>query len=253
MVVYLDLVMLLNFTVDLLLLLGANRMSGLGWGLGRCIRGAAIGGIYGGACVLPGFHFLGNGIWRIVFLILVGLAAFGANRTAMGRTAVFLILSMALGGIGNELGGGSLGLVVCGVVLWLMCRVGFHRMPEGKYIPSELFWKGRSVTLYALHDTGNLLRDPMTGERVLVCGADVGEELLGIPRSAFRNPVGSMEMIPGSRLIPYHTVGQPKGMLLALRPDKAVIGGSVQTPLIAFAPDEISKGKVYRMLIGGIM
>ena len=77
MAVYLDLVMVLNFLVDFLLFLGTNRLSGFpaeGW---RCAGASLLGAVYSGACLLPGFRFLGNLLWRCVSLGLMGILAFG--------------------------------------------------------------------------------------------------------------------------------------------------------------------------------
>ncbi len=78
----------------------------------------------------------------------------------------------------------------------------------------------RQMQLIALRDTGNTLRDPLTGEQVLVAGADVGEKLLGLTAQQLRNPVETVAQstLRGLRLIPYRGVGQPGGMLLAVRP-----------------------------------
>ena len=51
MEVYLDVLMLLNFMVDLLLMVGTNRLSGHSPGCKRALPAAAMGGIYGGACL----------------------------------------------------------------------------------------------------------------------------------------------------------------------------------------------------------
>ena len=253
--VYLDLVFLLNGVVDYLLLVGTNRLGGFRYGWGRCALAALLGGVYGAACVLPAFRFLGNGVWRIVFLLLIGSAAFGWNRSALRRFPVFVILSMALGGLASGTAMDGLGSVCLGGgLLWLLCRMGFaDGGQKQEFLPAELTWNDRSIKLLALRDTGNTLRDPMTGEQVLVCGADVGEELLGIPRSWFRDPVETVAKggIPGLRLIPYHSVGNSHGMMPALRLNRAVIGKVQSRPLVAFAPEEISKGQVYRMLTGG--
>ena len=72
--VYLDLVMLLNFLVDFLLLLGTNRLSGFPAAPGRCALAAVFGSIYAGCCLLPGFRFLGNFLWRCVSLCLMAAA-----------------------------------------------------------------------------------------------------------------------------------------------------------------------------------
>ena len=85
MTVYLDGVILLNFLVDFLLLLGASRLCGQPVKTYRVCGAAAVGGIYAGACLLPGFYFLGNLLWRTVSL---GAMAVGdgspASRRALG-------------------------------------------------------------------------------------------------------------------------------------------------------------------------
>ena len=99
MTVYLDLVVLLNFAVDFLLLLGTNRLCGYPMRPGRAVGAAAVGGIYAGACAVPGFFFLGSLVWRTVSLILITVVAFGLDRSCLRRGIVFSFLCMALGGV----------------------------------------------------------------------------------------------------------------------------------------------------------
>lgn len=256
MLVYLDAVMALNFLVDFLLILGTNRLTGFPPGYKSAALGAVLGGIYAGACMLPGFSFLGNTLWRIVFFVLLALVAFGWNASAIQRGAVFVLLSMSLGGIASGMEMVDFGaLCLCALLLWGLCRMGFRgQLGNREYIPVELNWQGREVHLIALKDTGNTLRDPLTGESVLVCGADVGEELLNIPRSSFSCAAATVAsgMVPGMRLVPYHAVGQPGAMMAALRLKGVKIGERYSDPLVAFAPQEIAKGEVYRMLTGGM-
>ena len=255
MIVFVDLIMLLNFLVDFLLILGTNQLSGYPWNLGNAALASAVGGAYAGMCVLPGFRFMGNLLWRLVILTLMAGIAFGWNRSAIRRYAIFIILSMALGGIAIGFGKKDIfALVICAALLWGLCRMGFPgENGNRQFVEAELSWNDRTVRLLALKDTGNMLRDPLTGEQVLVCGADVGEELLGLSRRQLSNPVDVVcdGIIPGLRLIPYHTVGKSSGMLPVLRLRQARIGGVAVKPLIAFAPEEIGKGEAYRMLTGG--
>ena len=60
MVIYADGVMLLNFLVDALLIMGTNRLTGYPVMVGRTASAAALGSLYSGACLLPGFRFLGG-------------------------------------------------------------------------------------------------------------------------------------------------------------------------------------------------
>lgn len=253
--IYLDLVVVLNFLVDFLLILGTNRLAGYPAGYGRSALAAGLGGIYAGACLLRGFAFLGNTLWRLVSLMLMAGIAFGWNRSAVQRGAVFVLLSMALGGVAMGLGDGSFWVLVLSAgALWLLCRICFRgSVGTQEYVPVELSWDGRQLSLIALRDTGNTLRDPLTGEQVLVAGADVGIELLGLTAEQLHHPLELLTSgaVPGLRLIPYQAVGQPGSMLPALRIPHAKIGNTYTDPLVAFAPEVLTNGGVYRMLTGG--
>lgn len=253
--VYLDLVVLLNGVVDLLLILGTNRLTGFPPGWKRAVGASALGGLYAGFCLIPEFYFLGNGLWRLVFLTIICGIAFGWHRDAVRRGAIFLLLSMALGGIASGANlPDFLGVVFCGLLLWLLCRVGFSgQIGQREYVTVELNWKGKHLSVIGLKDTGNTLVDQLTGESILICGADVGEELFGLSRERFFDPteVVLSGVIPGMRLIPYRTVGESAGMMVALRLKGTKINGKVCDPLVAFGPQEIGVGCGYRMLTGG--
>ena len=252
--VYADVVMGLNFLVDFLLLLGTDRLAGFPSSTGRAAMAAGLGAVYSGACLMPGFRFLGSWLWRIVFLCLMAVIAFGFNRSALRRTLIFLVLSMALGGIALGLNSShQTGVILAALGLWLVCRFGLRTVGEQTYVPVELTHAEKTLKLLALRDTGNTLRDPLTGEQVLVAGADVAQELLGLNEEQLQHPVETLArgILPGLRLVPYRAVGQSGGMLLALRFPGAVIGKTRGDPLVAFAPQELGRGEVYRMLTGG--
>lgn len=253
--VYVDLVAILNFIVDFLLILGANRLAGFPPDWRRSLFAAAVGGIYGGACLIPSFRFLGSVFWRIVSLLLIAVIAFGFNRSLLQRCGVFLLLSMALGGIASGMGRGNVRILLASAgLMWLLCRVSFRTgAGQREYIPVTLRWGDREMSVIALKDTGNTLHDPLTGEQILVAGADVGMRLLGLSEHQLQHPVETMASgaIKGIRLIPYHAVGQPGSMMLAVRFINARIGGRDAKPLVAFAPDRIASGEIYQMLAGG--
>ena len=253
--IYLDLLIILNFLVDFLLLVGTNRLAGYPNGIKKCLLSAGLGAAYAGASVMPGFYFLGNGLWRILFLLMVGGIAFGWNRSGIQRGAIFLLLSMALGGIASGLNTKSFWTVVgAGIMIYLLCRMGF-RGGQKEYVPVELRWGDRHMSLVALKDTGNNLRDPVTGEQVLVAGADVGEKLLGLTSVQLTHPVETMAsgVIAGMQLIPYQAVGTTGGILIAVRFREAKIGNTYANPLVAFAPEVLARGEVYQMLTRGVI
>ncbi len=253
MAVYLDLVVVLNFLVDFLLLLGTNRLSGFPAEPWRCAGAAGLGSLYAAACLLPGFRFLGNSLWRMVSLGLMGVLAFGCNRSALRRGAVFLLLSMALGGLALSIGRNDFpALVLAAGLCFCLCRVSFgSRVGGQEYVPVTLRYGGREVSLIALRDTGNTLRDPITGEPVLVVSGEVGQQLTGLTAAQLAAPLETMGKLPGLRLIPYRAVGNPCGMLLGLRMEDVQIGGKRGTAIVAFAPEGLGNGGMVQALTGG--
>ena len=107
------------------------------------------------------------------------------------------------------------------------------------------------MRLTALQDTGNTLRDPITGKNVLVVGADVAGELMGLTREQLCSPVESMGALPGLLLIPYSSVGSSSGFMLAIRLQNVKIGTWQGSTLVAFAPDIFRSEGAYQALTGG--
>lgn len=254
--VYLDLAVLLNGIVDFLLLMGTNSLAGFPSDWKRNLLAAALGGLYGGACFLPGFAFLGNIFWRVVFLGLMAMVAFGWNRGSVKRIGIFVLLSMAMGGIALGFGRGRFGtLTLSAIVMWLLCRVAFGGTVGGKeYVPVKIRNRNREVQVLALRDTGNSLRDPVTGEPVLILSGEAASRLTGLTREQISAPLATIadRGLPGLRLIPYRAVGQGSGMLLAMRFEDVTIGPRKQSTIVAFDPGGLGGEQMYQALTGGV-
>lgn len=256
MEVYLDLLVLLNFSVDLLLMLGTNRLSGHPPGIKRAVAAALLGGIYAGLCVLPGFAFLGNTLWRLVSLALMSMIAFGAGQNSIRRGVLFVFLSMALGGFALGLGnGGFWSLVLSAGGVCALCVLGFRgRVREQHYVPVTITCGEKSVSLTALVDTGNTLRDPISGRPVLVVDEAVAGKLCLLSHNQLAHPIETMTSarLPGLRLIPYTAVGSSAGILLGIRADRVEVDGKEAEYIVAFAPQNLGHGQ-YQALAGGAL
>ena len=249
---YFYVTMFLNFLVDFLLLTGANRLAGFPHTPIRCILAAAISGIYGGLCLK--YSALGMFVWYFLALALISAVAFGISKTMLRRGVLFILLRLAVGGIAS--GGRGMSLLAAGAVVGALCLLGFGGRAYGReYIPVELSYNGKKLRLLALRDTGNILRDPITGQTVLVVDADAGKTLLGLSREQLADPVTAVESagIPGLRLLPYRSIGRPQGMLVAIRVEKAKIGDFRGSTVVAFAPQKLDGEGIYRGLTGGMV
>lgn len=255
MIIYLDLVLALNFAVDFLLLLGTNRLAGFPPGWLRSAGAAVLGALYGALCLLSGFSFLGSTLWRGIFLGLMGIIAFGMNKSAWKRTGIFILLSMAMGGIALGLGSAEFPMLVLSALgVWLLSRIGFGGVVGGReYLPITVAEGDRSISVIALKDTGNSLRDPITGEQVLILGPEAAGRLLELDPEQLCRPLETMmgQSGRGLRLIPYSSVGKTGGMLLAKRFSNVKMGKVRGSALVAFAPERIGVGQVYQALAGG--
>ena len=242
--------------VDFLLLMGTNSLAGFSSDWKRNLAAAALGGLYSGICLLPEFSFLGNILWRCVFLGLMGLLAFGWNRSSLKRTGIFLLLSMALGGIAMGFGKNSTAaLMASGAAVWGLCRISFGGTVGGKeYVPIRIRFRDREVRVLGLRDTGNSLTDPVTGESVLVLGTEASMKLTGLTRHQLASPLETLTrgVLPGLRLVPYRAVGQRNGMLLAMRLSDVSIGDRKQETVVAFDPGGLGGEQMYQALTGGV-
>lgn len=274
-VVYIDLLFLLNFTANYLLLLASGRMAGSVLSRPRIAAGAAVGGLYAAAVFLPGFHWLAAWPCKLGASGLMLLAAYGRERRLL-RTAVFFLgASAALAGgvLAVELLGGTSLLIEHGVfysqvdlrlllLLFLLCyfllslffrKVGAQRSRQLTNLRLKLL--GKEVRLTALVDTGHSLTDPVTNRMVIV--AD-GERLKGcLPEAVLSLPPAEAVSachrlgIPGVRLIPYRAIGVGCGLLLALKAEEVELDGVPQGALlVALSPTPVGEGEGYQALVG---
>lgn len=189
--------------------------------------------------VMP--ELLQHFVCRLVILLLMGLTMFGWSSGVI----VFTLLNLSLGRIAdreNEI----LSILLGAAGLGLSCLVLGKRH---QYIPVELTCSGQTVTLTALRDTGNTLRDPVTGRQVLIVDADIAKKLLGLSPAMLQDPVTNLTAVHGLRLIPYKTIGNT-GFLLATHILQAKIGNKKGSVLVAFSPQIF--GSHYQALAGGI-
>lgn len=206
------------------------------------LGGALLWGLLA-ALSLYGLRFPENGMVRLCCIVVTALLTFGVHRTAARCILVFTALHLAVTGMTNTDRLPILLLCCLGI-----SAVGMLGQRGQNLIPVELSYGGKTLTLTALRDTGNTLRDPVTGCQVLIVGADIAGKLTGLTPADLQDPVNTMGAIPGLRLIPYRTIGNT-GFLLALKIPEAKIGNRQGSTIVAFSP--LILGSTYQALTGG--
>ena len=279
MTVYVDLLFALNTMINYLLLRGSAALGGCPAVLWRLLGAAGVGGLYAALTVVPGLAFLQAGVAQVFCAAVMLLIAFGFRKHTVKQGLFFFALSFAFGGAVLLLvqavepdcvilGGRAYYAVsmpamlllagVCyGIAAFVLKNCGAHT--GGDIVPVTLFLEGNCVVLRALRDTGNTLRDPVSGETVLIVEAALLLDLFpqsGMGRESFSDPVTAMEnlsyLYPKCRfcLLPYRAVGVEAGLLLAVR-CRGKIGKKEQPLLAAFSPGEIGCNEMFNALWGG--
>ncbi len=247
---------LFNFIVEYILLMAVDRLSSYPTPIWKKAVVAAVSGVQGGLCLMPGFAFLGRSLWRWCVLAGLGLFLYLRGGKKLARLAIMLLLNFGVEGFQqfasqNQL----LSFAAAGVMVAMICVLCFRDSTSQRYLSVELRYADVKLDITALADTGNTLRDPVTGEGVLIVSHKVAHQLTGLTRQQLVRPLETLtaQPIPGLRLIPYHCVGCDNGMLLALRLPGCKIGGKEKDLLVAFAPAGLGKEGSFQALAGGVL
>ena len=235
----------------------------------RAILAAALGGLYASLALLlslpPPLGFLGD----ICMGFLICLVAFYKRKTPFSRlikdTALFVLSSMILGGVMtgvysllNRLHLPFEALEGDGLSVWtfalLTAVAGLATLQGGrlmglshktKTVTLEVTLFGTTLTLCAMVDTGNLLKDPISGKSVIVAELEVLAPALPSALLAAYRKGNFADLLSNSpptlhlRPIPTRTAAG-ETLLFALAPDSlTVLQGRERLPsdhLIAPAP-----------------
>ena len=241
----------IRYLVLFMLLMGTNQLCGAGIFVVRLLAGALVGVFYGALCMEQELFFLGNRFWYFIFTILIGLCSFGMTRHSVRPIMIFMLINLIIDGVATDqtdILSGALSLLG----LFVLYVVGFWQC-GGQLLPVEITHHGRTMKLTAFRDTGHQLRDPLTGKPVLIVGTDVALKLAGLTLGQLKDPVQSVVLSKGLRLIPYNTIGQAGALMLAMEVDELRIGKKKYSAIVAFAPENIGESGYYQALAGGYL
>lgn len=275
-VVYLDSLFLMNLGLDSLLLASAQRLGGVRGQLWRTLTAASFGAAYTAAVFCLRWAWLTHPVVKCAAAVVMVLMASGRERRPLRVMGLFFLLSCALAGgvmlmeltgtgtMSNEQGfpatvsDGQM-LAVCGAGEYLAVSAVSRFGGGGLETVSVLLrCEGRTVLLRVLVDSGNLLRDPVTGEPVLIAQRQAVACLFPGKTAPTAEELNSPAQVMASaegwtasrlRLLPYRAVGTQRGMLLALRVDEMEVNGQRwKNRLAALTAEDFDGG--YQGIIG---
>ena len=274
-VVYADLLFLIDFSMDFLCFYITARLLHRKFSLLRSILGAALGGVYSVAVI-----FFSMNVWLgllsdLGICSLMCLIAFGCADKSLYE---FCLCASSYFGVSACLGGFMTAIYSLlnrlnipfdqidaedGISVWLFGILallsGFAAMMSGRFFRGpmsaetaevEITYGGKSITVRALVDTGNMISDPISGRSVIVLDKSAARGIM--PEECVDMAVaGRVGMIPrekieGIRLIPIETAAGGS-MICAFKPERVKVRvtdkrGRVRSvdASALFAPAELS-------------
>ena len=256
--VYVDLLFMINFSMDFLCFFICAKILGRKLSMGRAVAASAVGGIYSDLALFISAAYLPALLIDLGVCVVICAIAFlrrGRARELPLYILVYFAISMALGGfmtaIFNLLNKADLPLgdtTSDGISVWmfaflaalsaLLTLIGgrfFRRKASQRSAELSITYNGKSVRLFAMTDSGNLLKDPISGKPCIVADISALEPIIPrtLARAAREKRFSAIEKLSPEdakrvRMIPIKTAGG-EGALIALRVDNITIerdGGS---------------------------
>lgn len=253
---YIDVLFLVNFMMDYLLLLTAGKMLTCTATHVSIFAGAFLGAIAACAVIcIPGHYVLLKFIlFHIVIntiMIRTGLKIKERKKFLQAYLLLY-ICAFFLGGVMQFLGRHvkTAGLfVLLAAISYEVMQGAFWMLAQLRHIQNcrcrvTLYINEIPCTVEALIDTGNQLCDPVTGVPVHVIGSQA------LPKEWKQQSVQEI------RMIPFRSVGQSGGMIPAIPADKMIVEPGkgktsicIQKPLIGICREkEVFQGS-YQMIL----
>ncbi len=266
-VIYADVLFALSVFTDYLLCLVTARFCSLKLRRGRYLAAAVLGGVYAVAVFLPGLSWLAHPLVELCAAGMMGLVAFGCEERLFRCLVAFLAVSASFGGAAwaVALRGGSmpvpdlrlLAAVFLGsyAVLTLLSRTRQRRAREHR-VEAVLTFNGKETAFTVLEDSGNCLRDPVTGNAVMLASPAAlrplfpGREALPELSDAVElvSQAGRLPELRGRfRLLSCESVAGST-LLAAFRPDTVRVDGKERDDLLC-AVSEAAKGDGFEGIV----
>lgn len=271
-IVYLDVFFMINFIMDYMIILITSRIAKVKKKRIRQLAGAGCGALYSIIVIKP----LTNHLFKITLVnILIAavmvLISFGFTSASVYIKNVFLlfVVSFTMSGIinylyystvigkyvRNVLSGNSnkvvnarkfiLVSVLAYILLSAIVRIIFSvRKDMELYYDVKITFRGKSVVVRGLYDTGNGLTEPVSGKMVHIAEYKILKPLLEGDEKAKENIY----------VIPFHSIGEEDGIMYGIRMDEMVVlvddePKFLYNPIIGIYTGNVSKRGNYSVIL----
>lgn len=291
MTIYLDVILLENVCMNYIILFATgliHRTKIKGW---RILVSSLIGGVYAILSFAPIIEIYSNLLFKVLLSIVMVYIAFHPSnvKLLLKELIIFYLVSFAFGGCAfcllyfirpqdilmrNGVLTGTYPIKIAllgGIVGFVVVNIAF-KVVKGKLSKKDMFCEvtvflnNKQKTIKAFIDTGNLLKDPISGMPVMVIEAVELEEML--PKEII---IHINEILEGKRIevlselpneyklkfrvIPFASLGKQNGMLLGFIADKVELRTEenvqeLENIIIGIYEKNLTKNGAYTGLVG---
>lgn len=274
-VIYGDVLMVINFSMDFLSLYITAKLLHIKINQLKLTLSAILGAVYALLVLYFNLSSYLNFLFSVITAFLLSFTAFGKQTTKniIKNTCIFFLVNFALGGgitaICNTLniwknsrnimingtvdvlyGDLPFGLLIilallCGIFSFLSGKI-IRKKATAKECEIKVTLNKQSVTLKGLIDSGNLLKEPISGKPVIIATFNslrkiIPPELFDLFKNKSSDVPYNCQSLSRIRIIPTSTVND-RGILLGISPDDVVLDKKNVDVYIAITNDKDSFG-----------
>ncbi|QHI73293.1 sigma-E processing peptidase SpoIIGA [Aminipila terrae] len=233
-----------NFLMGILILYLSSKIANLPTSKKRLIAGGMLCGVFSFIIFVQNIGILLGILVKVLFSLLLAYVAFDRKifkgtiliyivSAFMGGMTIIILYIIRIRGMTNNavlyVGDITYMNVVFGAVVSYIIIMAFSKIITAKQLKERIFTditieiEGHTVTHRALIDSGNFLKEPLSGKAVAIISKSAAAKLK------------SMENIDFSKrycLVPYNSIGMKNGILEGYRVDNAYVNNKALGSII---------------------
>ncbi len=291
MTIYIDIIIVENLIMNYIILyatglISKNKISHL-----RIIFASIIGAIYAVTEYISKLNIYSNILLKIILsIVIVFIAFYPQNVKKMFKLLVlFYLTTFTFGGVatyliyvlkpqniiiknGMYVGTYVLKVIFIGAIVGTIILIIAFKFAKNKITKKDMICKvkiklnGKEIVLDTMVDTGNMLKEPLTGNPVVVVEKTslydlMPKEILNNTELILGGDFGKIpeniknEYISRLKIIPFSSLGKQNGMLIGIKPEKLyVINEQLEekkdNAIIGIYNKSLTKRGEYNALIG---
>lgn len=286
MTIYIDIIFLENLFMNFIILFATGIILKTKFKIFRSLLASALGGIYAIILYTSKMQIYSNIFLKIILSLSMVEIAFNLKtiKSFFKHLVIFYLTSFTFGGVafaliyfvkprnilfknGKLVGVYPMKMILIGGIIGFIIIVFSFKNIKKRFTKEDILCKiiieinNEAITVEAIIDTGNFLRDPISKSPVIVVNKEALRQIL--PDKILDNTKDIIEgknieideYIGKIRIIPFSSIGKENGILLGIKANQTVIEyqevvKSLENAIIGIYDGKLSKNNQYQALIG---